>query len=392
MKTAFIIPAAIALCTTFGCDPGPQPPRTEGTDPIELMRAADSAAFAVPAVEYDFIIEGTDDFAAIVPPFRGTVTAARTPGSDYPVMNVSFTPDTLEDGNILPDLTVACDGDSAWVLDRSAMVLTRGSMESGASDILDFAFYALMIEFLVEGPFQSEISADSIAWEGVDSVSGVPCDVVFVVYEGSLEEVRWYIGQQDHLPRRVERFGDYEDMTGSQILQISDLRILDPAPEAASFRLEDIPAGVQVEDYSSVIEVGSPALDWTLQTPEGESVTLSDLKGNVVVLDFWATWCGPCAQAMPGLQALSVEFQDRPVRIIGVNVWEDGDPAAFMAENGYTYPIVVGGDSVAEDYLVTGIPTFYVIGRDGSVVFASRGYDPGGEQALRSQIEAALSQ
>jgi hypothetical protein len=95
--------------------------------------------------------------------------------------------------------------------------------------------------------------------------------------------------------------------------------------------------------------------------------------------------------AMPGLQAMSEEFADSAVVIIGVNVWEDGDPGAFMADNGYTYQIVLGGDAVADAYLVTGVPTFYVIGRDGRIAYTSRGYDPEGEVALRTQILEALA-
>ncbi len=388
MRTVPVLALAAFVVMLIACGPAPAPATP---DPVALMRAADSAASSVMAVEYDFALSGSGDLEEMIPPFTGTVRAGRTAEGDFPLLRVEFDADTLDTGDILPSLTIASDGDSAWVLDRSALLLSRGSLEAGASDLLEFAFYGLMIEFVVDEPFSSEIEADSIAWERVDSVGGVPCDVIFVVYQDGIESARWFLGRDDHLPRRVERFASEEDMTGAQILEIADLAILDPVPGPEAYRLADIPDGIQTEDYSSVLGNGSQAPDWTLETPDGEQVTLSDLAGNVVVLDFWATWCGPCASAMPGIQALYEEFEGRPVRIIGVNVWEDGDPAAFMAENGYTYPIVIGGDEVAEAYLVTGIPTFYVIGMDGSVVYSSRGYDPAGEQTLRSQIEAALA-
>ncbi|HOA06072.1 MAG TPA: TlpA disulfide reductase family protein [Candidatus Fermentibacter daniensis] len=389
MKT---VPASLILFACIAasaCSPSPQPPAV-GTDPVALMQAADSATAAVGAVEYDFALSGTGDFESVIPPFTGSVMAGKPVESGYPLMLVQFSPDTLESGDILPELTIASDGDSAWVMDRSAMVMTRGALDCGGSDLFEFAFYALMIEFVVADPFLSEIEADSIAFEGTDSVAGVPCDVVYVVYQGGVENARWFIGSDDHLPRRVERIASEGGMAGSQILEISNLSVIDPAPEAGAYRLQDVPEEIVPEEYCSILAVGCPAPDWTLATPDGTAVTLSELEGNVVVLDFWATWCGPCAMAMPGMQALSEEFQDEPVRIIGVNVWEDGDPAAFMSDNGYTYQLVLGGDQVAEEYLVTGIPTFYVIGKDGRIAYSSRGYDPEGEAALRNEILEAL--
>lgn len=388
MRTVASLAPAALIPLLIACEPAPSP---AATDPVALMRAADSAASSVMAVEYDFTLSGSGDLEEMIPPFTGSARAGKTADGEFPLLLVDFTADTLETGDILPSLTIASDGDSAWVLDESALLLSRGSLEAGATDLLEFAFYGLMIEYVVDDPFVSEIEADSIALEGVDSVGGVECDVIFVVYQDGIESARWFIGRDDHLPRRVERFSSEEGMNGAQILEISNLAVLDPAPGPEAYRLTDIPDGVATEDYSSVLGIGSTAPDWTLETPDGTQVTLSELAGNVVVLDFWATWCGPCASAMPGIQALYEEFEGRPVRIIGVNVWEDGDPAAFMAENGFTYPIVVGGDEVADAYLVTGIPTFYVIGTDGRVVYSSRGYDPEGEQTLRSQIEAALA-
>lgn len=389
MRTVFLSALGIAALMASAC--GTTPPAPLEQDPVAMMRAADSATSMVQAVEYDFTLSGTGDLQAVVPPFHGTVRASRIEGDQPPLLNVTFLPDTLGNGDVLPDLEIASDGDSAWVLDRSAMMLTRGAHESGATDLLEFAFYALMIEYVVDDPFLSETEAESIAIEGVDSVAGVECDVVFVVYQDSGESARWFIGREDHLPRRVERLSASADMQGSQVLEIANLMVIDPAPGAETYRLSEIPPEILVEDYNSSLTTGGIAPDWTLETPEGESVTLSELQGSVVVLDFWATWCGPCAMAMPGLQAMSEEFADSAVVIMGVNVWEDGDPVAFMADNGYTYPIVLAGDAVADAYLVTGIPTFYVIGRDGRIAYTSRGYDPEGEVALRTQILEALA-
>ena len=129
---------------------------------------------------------------------------------------------------------------------------------------------------------------------------------------------------------------------------------------------------------------------WTLDTPEGGSFSLEELRGQVVIMDFWATWCGPCRQVMPNLQELHETYGEE-LMIIGVNTWEREDPAAFMVENGFTYPIVINGDEVASQYFVEGIPTFYVIDRDGTVAFHAVGSDPANEEALAEVLGTLLT-
>lgn len=371
-----------------------EPPAIDGAeaggDPASLLAAADSACEAVQSVGYDFVLGGTGDLESMIPPFRGTVVATRNADLDHPMMLVHFLPDSLEDGTALPDLTIASDGDSAWVLDLTAGMMTRGGMETGGTDLLEPASYALLVEFMIDGPFQAEIAADTVRLEPPDTIGGVPCDVVYVVYQGGQGQARWFLGTDDHLPRRVERMARGSGMEGAQVLEIMNLEVLASPPALEVFRLSPPDPGIEFEEYMSVLPLGEPAPDWTLLTPDGREVTLSDLRDSVVVLDFWATWCGPCAMAMPGLQAIHEDYSDRPVRVIGINVWEEGDPVAFMTSNGYTYDIVLAGDGVAEDYLVTGIPTFYVIDPEGRIAFFVRGYDENGEEALREHLDMLL--
>lgn len=118
---------------------------------------------------------------------------------------------------------------------------------------------------------------------------------------------------------------------------------------------------------------------------------LEDHRGQVLVLDFWATWCGPCRMAMPGMQALHQRFQGRPVRVVGMNCGERGDPVAFMRQNGYTYTLVTGADNVARQFGVTGIPHFVVLGFRGEELLTVRGYSPENEERLARVIEEYLA-
>ncbi len=117
---------------------------------------------------------------------------------------------------------------------------------------------------------------------------------------------------------------------------------------------------------------------------------LDDFKGRVVLIDFWATWCPPCKQAMPGVQALHERFQGRPVTILGVNCWERGDPVAYMNENKFTYGLVLKGDALAKEHAVEGIPTFILLDFEGNVLTKQVGYDPANEQKLGDMIEKYL--
>ncbi|MEX2217626.1 MAG: TlpA disulfide reductase family protein [Phycisphaerales bacterium] len=118
---------------------------------------------------------------------------------------------------------------------------------------------------------------------------------------------------------------------------------------------------------------------------------LEDYRGEVVVMDFWATWCGPCKMAMPGVQKLHEKFQGRPVRVFGMSCWErGGDPASYMKQNGFTYSLVTNTDQIAQGYGVRGIPHFVVIGVKGETLMSVSGYSKANEEKLAQTVEQHL--
>ncbi|TVQ60388.1 MAG: TlpA family protein disulfide reductase [Phycisphaerales bacterium] len=122
----------------------------------------------------------------------------------------------------------------------------------------------------------------------------------------------------------------------------------------------------------------TPAPEFELETPEGETVRLSDLRGRVVVLDFWGTWCLPCKLSSPLVQKLHEDYEGKPVTVLGLAVRERdlSKPAEYMDENGYTYTILLEADDVATEYRVRAYPSFVVIGPEGELLHMARGFHP----------------
>ncbi len=117
---------------------------------------------------------------------------------------------------------------------------------------------------------------------------------------------------------------------------------------------------------------------WSLENAEGITINLADLNGKVVVLDFWATWCGPCRMAMPVINEFVREHAKEDVVVFSVNVWEKGKkkPAKFMKKNDYAMRLVYGNDELAASYGVRGIPHLCVIDKNGKIRYEESGYSP----------------
>jgi thiol-disulfide isomerase/thioredoxin len=136
-----------------------------------------------------------------------------------------------------------------------------------------------------------------------------------------------------------------------------------------------------------------PAPAFQLPARGGQEVNLAQFKGQVVMINFWATWCGPCRQEMPLLEGIYKKYKPMGFTMIGVNV--EPDPAAAEAwlakQPPVTFPIAFDTDSaVSKLYKVNGMPNSVIIDRQGNVRLLHRGYKPGDENTYLNQIRALV--
>jgi thiol-disulfide isomerase/thioredoxin len=243
--------------------------------------------------------------------------------------------------------------------------------------------------------------AEAVERKGTEQLRGVACDLVevrqSVAPPGSDKKISitatWALGQADHLPRMLRNESARVEITRLELNpKLTDDNLAFAVPEgfAEKHVLRHGP------DTRGLLAVGTPAPDWELATADGSRIALKDLKGEVVVLDFWATWCGPCKKSLPHTQEVALKYKDQDVVVLA-NCTSDARKAfeSWLQQNQGDYPDIVFTHDAAEKkperasrslYGVGGIPQQFVIGKDGKVAALVDGYMDG--EVL---LEAALA-
>jgi thiol-disulfide isomerase/thioredoxin len=135
--------------------------------------------------------------------------------------------------------------------------------------------------------------------------------------------------------------------------------------------------------------VKGPAPNFTLKSMSGKNLKLSEMTGNVVLINFWASWCGPCREEMPLLNALHKKYAPLGFTVLGVNVEEQLDGArGFLSNVPVDFPILLDNtNKVSKQYKVIAMPTTVVVDRDGNMRYLHEGYKPGDEKKYRQMVK-----
>ncbi len=143
--------------------------------------------------------------------------------------------------------------------------------------------------------------------------------------------------------------------------------------------------------FAPRLALASPAPDFTLQSLDGKTMRLSDFRGKAVLLNFWATWCGPCKIEMPWFVELQNQYAAQGFQIVGVAMDDASkeDISKFAKDMGVNYPILIGKESVGDEYGgVPALPETFLIGRDGKIVDKILGLR--GKAEIEDAIKKAL--
>ncbi|WOB06583.1 TlpA disulfide reductase family protein [Piscinibacter gummiphilus] len=145
---------------------------------------------------------------------------------------------------------------------------------------------------------------------------------------------------------------------------------------------------------SAAVPVGANAPDFTLKTLNGPNMRLQEQRGKVVLVNFWATWCGPCRKEMPHLNRIADKYKSSGLVLMGVNIDEDVRNAAEVAGKlKVSFPVLLDTDkAVSKMYDLNSMPSTMVIDRSGKVRYVHRGYQDGYEDTYDQQIRELLKE
>ncbi len=143
---------------------------------------------------------------------------------------------------------------------------------------------------------------------------------------------------------------------------------------------------------ASAESITGPAPDFTLKNTAGQAVQLKSLQGEVVMLNFWASWCGPCRQEMPLLDELYHQYKALGFTILGINVEEDPAKARELLQQvPVNFPVLFDStNTITERYRIVAMPSTILIDRSGNMRFLHLGYQPGYELEYQDQIRQLI--
>ena len=306
-------------------------------------------------------------------------------------------------------LTIISSGENTWRYSESL----KQYVNSAAGDPDFEKAFGMTADSVPLFPQAPGGAAATLAADEDVKVSGTPhpCYVLEIQYRGmrggpgASRWAQFWVDKTTYLIlKRVlhERFENAENTRGTSEYTTTVLTVsmeLDQPLGEDLFQFEPPADATQVERFDAtrpkntgqVVKsadlIGKPAADFALRDLDDREVRLSSLRGKVVLLDFWATWCGPCRAEMPHIEKLY--HKEKDIAIFGIDVGEDREVVTkFIQEQKISYPILLAAQSrVQQDYGANALPSVVILDKNGVVRTYKKGYKQGIEKALREDVE-----
>lgn len=259
----------------------------------------------------------------------------------------------------------------------------------------------LAVEQLFNPQILERMLEENWKLEGIEVVSGDSCYVL------THETTRRRQGRSYDVRERLEvgtkDFSIHRKTYNSITREVTSLHYTDVQADSL-FTFEDSDSYVfstfdltrdrNPKAENNLLAYGMQAPNWELADFDDHTYSLSNYRGKVLLIDFWATWCAPCKKAVPVLNELQKTYAARGLEVVGINTFESVSNLEylrqFVRDGGYEYTVLLNGDETARKYKVFGLPTFYVIGRDGKVLYSDFGAPPTLKEKLEPVIREAL--
>lgn len=353
-----------------------------------VLAAADSAMNSARTVIYDAYVRGVPSSGRNYD-IAGRVYLSRLPDTSKAGYKVRIE---------LNNAIITYDGVRSLYVQPEKKLISQMDSVSTFAQYLDGMKLGDLVNMVFRRPPFMDM-APNARYEGLRSLHGIDCHVIrYQSPDNELVKDRisyYYISSTDHILRMRAATANYSGNSMWDTMTVSNLQLNVPIPDSM-FTVET-PAGFTLEILppyrpQSLPDTGTAAPAWTLSDTAGTTVSLSDLKGRVVVLDFWYIGCPPCVRSMPRLAKLHERFSRQGVVFMGINTIDEPAKAlAFIRRKELKYGFAFNGKNVADAYRVSAFPTMFVIGRDGMIKFIHEGDNEDLENILANAIEREIA-
>lgn len=357
-----------------------------GRDGREILERSARALSAIDSVRYSFEFGGPESAAGWL---TGSATLVRRTRFDDAAMHVRGTVRAQPSLGVEERAFVwATDGEQAWARDGEAEAVVA-PLGKGSNALSATAVYVILPEFVEADPYWRELNdSASLSLLPSERIHDRPSDRVRATYrsaDGIEAETTWWIDQEDGLPRRCLWRAPFIGSDG-MVLTLADVQT-GVSVQPAELR----PPPGSRKHPSPIIGLGESVPPWALRSSTGALIRSRELRGKVVVLDFWNTWCPVCRSLAPATRLLSAEFAGQPVQVLGVNIFETGDPQAYWEVSAPGYPTLLKGEELGHSLDLPWQPAVAVIDGEGVLRFKQLGASGDRTDRVRQAIVSALS-